>query len=96
MTDSSSLVRIMQQVQPDEIYNLAANDVIVRVDPRYFRPTEVETLLGDPSKAREQLGWEPKISFEEMVQEMVRSDLEHAQRDDLCRREGFKTFQRHE
>jgi GDPmannose 4,6-dehydratase len=74
----------------------AANEVIVRVDPRYFRPTEVETLLGDASKAREQLGWEPKISFEEMVREMVRTDLDHAQRDDLCRREGFKTFERHE
>jgi GDPmannose 4,6-dehydratase len=74
----------------------AANEVIVRVDPRYFRPTEVETLVGDASKAREQLGWEPKITFEEMVQEMVRTDLDHAQRDDLCRREGFKTFERHE
>ena len=65
---------------------------IVEVDPRYFRPTEVETLLGDASKAREKLGWEPKITFEEMVQEMMEVDLEHAKRDDLIEREGFKSF----
>ncbi len=62
---------------------------IVRVDPRYFRPTEVESLLGDPLKAKEQLGWTPKTTFAEMVTEMVRSDLEEARRDEVCRREGF-------
>ena len=66
--------------------------VLVEVDPRYFRPTEVETLLGDSSKAREKLGWEPKISLDEMVAEMVREDLKIAERDDLCRREGYRTF----
>ena len=66
--------------------------VIVEVDPRYFRPTEVETLLGDPSKAREKLGWVPKITFEEMVQEMMQADMELAQRDDLVEREGYKAF----
>jgi len=71
-------------------------DVIVKVDPRYFRPTEVETLLGDPSKAKEKLGWEPKIGFEQMVAEMVREDLELAKRDELCKTEGFKTFKYHE
>lgn len=71
---------------------LAPGDVIVRVDPRYFRPTEVDTLQGDPTKAKERLGWEPRIRFEDMVAEMVRSDLEEAERDALCRREGFKTF----
>ncbi len=71
---------------------LKSGQVIVQVDPRYFRPTEVETLLGDPSKAKKQLGWEPKITLEEMVAEMVREDLSIAQRDDLCRKEGFKTF----
>jgi GDPmannose 4,6-dehydratase len=76
--------------------HLAENQVIVRVDPRYFRPTEVETLLGDPTKAREKLGWQPRITFEQMVIEMVRSDLEDAQRDALCRREGFRTFNYHE
>jgi len=66
--------------------------VIVEVDPRYFRPTEVETLLGDASKAREKLGWTPKITFEEMVQEMMQTDLELAKRDDLVEREGYKAF----
>ena len=76
--------------------SLQTGQIVVRVDPRYFRPTEVETLLGDPSKAEDKLGWVPKISFDEMVAEMVREDLSIAQRDDLCRREGFKTFNYHE
>ncbi|BCO31995.1 GDP-mannose 4,6-dehydratase [Thiohalobacter sp. COW1] len=69
-----------------------SGQVLVEVDPRYFRPTEVETLLGDPSKAKQQLGWVPEISFDEMVAEMVREDIKIAERDELCRREGFKTF----
>lgn len=76
--------------------NLSPGQTIVRVDPRYFRPTEVETLLGDPTKAKEKLGWLPKTTFEELVAEMVRSDLEEAQRDELCRRHGFCTFDYHE
>jgi GDPmannose 4,6-dehydratase len=75
---------------------LTPGHVVVRVDPRYYRPTEVETLLGDPTKAREKLGWEPKITFAELVSEMVRSDLEAAKRDELCRRHGFNTFDYHE
>ncbi|ORJ57696.1 GDP-mannose 4,6-dehydratase [Geothermobacter hydrogeniphilus] len=75
---------------------LKPGDVVVRVDPRYFRPTEVETLLGDPSKAKEKLGWEPKISFEELVAEMVREDLTSAKRDDLVKKHGFKAFDYHE
>jgi GDPmannose 4,6-dehydratase len=75
---------------------LMVGQVVVKVDPRYFRPTEVETLLGDPTMAREKLGWVPKITFEEMVAEMVREDLSIAQRDALCRKEGFKTFDYHE
>ncbi len=63
--------------------------VIVEVDPRYFRPTEVDTLLGDPSKAKKKLGWQPKISFEEMIAEMVQSDLEAAKSDQLLQKEGF-------
>jgi GDPmannose 4,6-dehydratase len=74
----------------------AIGSVIVRIDPRYYRPTEVETLLGDPTKAREKLGWVPKTTFAELVEEMVRSDLEEAQRDELCRRHGFSTFDYHE
>jgi GDPmannose 4,6-dehydratase len=65
---------------------------IVQVDPRYFRPTEVETLLGDPSKAKEKLGWEPKITFEEMVHEMMESDLKLSERDALVRKHGYKAF----
>jgi GDPmannose 4,6-dehydratase len=64
-------------------------DVIVAVDSMYFRPAEVETLLGDASKAREKLGWQPKISFDQMVKEMVCHDLEEARRDALCTQEGF-------
>ena len=75
---------------------LAVGDVIVRVDPRYYRPTEVETLLGDPTKAKEKLGWVPKTSFQELVSEMVLSDLEEARRDELCRRHGFSTYNYHE
>ncbi len=65
-------------------------DVIVRVDPRYFRPTEVETLLGNPQKAKDKLGWVPKISFEELVAEMVAHDMEEALRDELCLDKGFR------
>jgi len=67
----------------------AAGKVVVAVDPRYFRPTEVETLLGDPSKAKRLLGWTPKISFKELVAEMAREDLILAQRDALVRKHGF-------
>jgi GDPmannose 4,6-dehydratase len=71
-------------------------DVIIRIDPRYFRPTEVESLLGDPSKAKNELGWEPKISFEELVKEMVLADMEVAKRDELVEKHGFKSFNYHE
>ena len=69
---------------------------VVRVDPRYFRPTEVETLLGDPSKAKARLGWEPKTSFKELVVEMVREDLKSAERDELIKRHGYKPMDYHE
>jgi len=74
----------------------AGGKCIVVVDPRYFRPTEVETLLGDPSKAKEKLGWTPKISFAELVAEMVREDLKAAERDELVERHGYKTMDYHE
>ena len=70
--------------------------VIVKVDPRYFRPTEVETLLGDPTKAREKLGWTPKTSFQELVSEMVREDLKSAERDELVKKHGYAAFDYHE
>lgn len=66
--------------------------VLVQIDPRYFRPTEVDTLLGDPSKAKAKLGWKPESTLEEMVGEMVREDLREAERDELCKREGFRVF----
>ena len=64
-------------------------DIIVRIDPRYFRPTEVETLLGDPSKAKEKLGWVPEITVQEMCAEMIAHDLEEAQRHALLKSHGF-------
>jgi len=66
--------------------------VLVEVDPSYFRPTEVESLLGDPTKAKEKLGWKPKISFSDMVAEMVREDIQEAKKDEYCKNGGFKTF----
>ncbi|WP_434514397.1 GDP-mannose 4,6-dehydratase [Dechloromonas sp. ARDL1] len=71
-------------------------NVIVRVDPRYFRPTEVETLLGDPTKAREKLGWTPRTSFQELVSEMVLEDLKSAERDELVKKNGYAAFDYHE
>ncbi|MCK5419495.1 MAG: GDP-mannose 4,6-dehydratase, partial [Desulfobacterales bacterium] len=69
-----------------------SGNVIVCIDPRYFRPTEVDTLLGDSSKARKQLGWEPKTTFKELVKEMVTMDLMEAEKDQLCLQEGFQTY----
>ena len=69
---------------------------IVAVDSRYFRPTEVETLLGDPSKAKRLLGWQAKTSFLELVKEMVATDLEAAKRDALVKKAGYQTFNHHE
>jgi GDPmannose 4,6-dehydratase len=74
----------------------ATGKMIIKVDPRYFRPTEVDALLGDATKAHAKLGWAPQISFAELVAEMVAGDLEHAKRDALIAREGFKTYARHE
>jgi GDPmannose 4,6-dehydratase len=70
--------------------------VVVKVDQRYFRPTEVETLLGDPTKAKEKLGWEPRTTFKEMVTEMVREDLKIAERDELVKRKGYAVCNYHE
>ena len=68
------------------------NKIIVAVDPGYFRPTEVDNLLGDASKAKEKLGWEPRISFQQLISEMVIEDMKEAQKDNLCRQEGYKTY----
>ena len=71
-------------------------NVIVAVDPRYYRPTEVETLLGDASKARRELGWEAKVSFRDLVKEMVEEDLKTAEKDALVRKHGYSVFNFHE
>ena len=83
-------VRTVENQKFDASAHVKPGDVIVRVDPRYFRPTEVETLLGDPTKAKEKLGWVPKISFSELVSEMIHFDIEEARRDELCQNEGFR------
>ena len=70
-------------------YDSESGELIVAVDPRYFRPTEVETLLGDPAKAKEKLGWEPKITVKEMIQEMMENDLNIAKKDSLIKKHGF-------
>ncbi len=80
----------------DEMGYDANGKAIVAVDPRYFRPTEVETLLGDPGKAKKKLGWAPKVTFDELVSEMVREDLKVAERDELVKKHGFKTMDYHE
>lgn len=73
-----------------------AGKCIIKVDKKYFRPTEVETLLGDPSKAKQKLGWTPKITFEELVSEMVREDFKSARRDELIKEHGFQAMDYHE
>lgn len=87
----SGVDEIATVVEVDNVFAPEVNkgDVIVRVDPRYFRPAEVETLLGDPSKAKEKLGWEPEIAVEEMCAEMVAADLDKAKRHALLKTHGF-------
>ncbi len=72
--------------------NEETGQIMVAVDPRYFRPTEVQDLLGDAGKARKNLGWKPRIRFEQLVAEMVEADMQEAQKDYLCQLEGFQTF----
>ena len=81
---------MVDTVSGDQAPQLRPGDVIVRIDPRYFRPAEVETLLGDPSKAREVLGWVPEISAREMCSEMVAHDLIDAKRHALLKQHGFE------
>jgi len=73
-------------------YDVDSGKLIVAVDPRYFRPTETEALLGDPTKAKEKLGWSPKITFKEMVHEMMENDLQLAKKDALVKEHGYRTF----
>jgi GDPmannose 4,6-dehydratase len=85
-----------QGAGPDERGFDTQGRCIVQIDPRYFRPTEVDTLLGDATKAREKLGWVPRVGFQELVAEMVREDLKSAERDELVKKHGFSTFDYHE
>jgi len=94
--DETATVSAVEEAEADVVRQGLVGKTVIKVDPNYFRPTEVETLLGDPSKAKEKLGWEPETSFAELVSEMVRSDVEEAKRDELCRRHGFSTFDYHE
>ena len=80
---------IVASIEGNKAPALKVGDVIVRVDPRFFRPAEVETLLGDPTRAKEKLGWTPEISVQEMCAEMVREDLKIAQRHALLKEHGF-------
>jgi len=94
-------VGIVESIHSTEITGSNAakakvGDVIVRVDPRYFRPTEVETLLGDPTRARERLGWTPKTTLPELVREMVEADYTSAKRDALVKMAGFQAYDYHE
>jgi len=82
-------VGTVESVDPAIAPGVRVGQVVVRVDPRYFRPAEVETLLGDPTKARERLGWQPEITLQEMIREMVAADLANARRDGLMRTHGY-------
>ena len=88
----SSVIAAVDEEKQSSSFELQPGHVVVRVDPRYFRPTEVDTLLGDASKAKEKLGWSPRISFNELVREMVAEDLEIARRDALIKEKGFKVL----
>jgi len=88
-------VGIVESVTGDKA-KVTPGQVIVRVDPRYFRPTEVETLLGDPTKAKEKLGWTPKTTLAELVAEMVDADYTAARRDELIKSAGFQAYDYHE
>jgi GDPmannose 4,6-dehydratase len=90
-----TVVRV-EEVDGKALAKCRPGDVIVRVDPRYYRPTEVETLLGDPTKAREKLGWVPRTTLEELVNEMVDADFESARRDHMVKEAGFKIYHHHE
>ena len=82
-------VATVTAIEGDNAHALKVGDVIVKVDPRYFRPAEVETLLGDPTKAKEKLGWQPEITVEEMCAEMVQHDLAKAKQHALLKQHGY-------
>lgn len=93
--EGESEIGVIEQVGCNDLH-CTIGKTIVRIDPRYYRPTEVETLLGDPSKARDKLGWTPKTTLDQLIQEMILADHAEAKRDALVRSAGFKTFDHHE
>jgi GDPmannose 4,6-dehydratase len=95
-TEEVGIVTKVDDVNGEKLAKCKVGDVVVKVDPRYFRPTEVETLLGDPSKAKTKLGWEPTTPFSELVREMVESDYSAAKRDSMIKLAGFQTYDYHE
>jgi GDPmannose 4,6-dehydratase len=94
--DEVGVVTAVQRTAGEQRARCRVGEVIVRVDPRYYRPTEVETLQGDPSKAKAKLGWEPTTSFEQLVTEMVEADYTSAKRDSLVKLAGFQAYDHHE
>jgi GDPmannose 4,6-dehydratase len=94
--DEVGVVTALQRTAGEQRARCRVGEVIVRVDPRYFRPTEVESLQGDPSKAKAKLGWEPTTSFEQLVTEMVEADYTSAKRDSLVKLAGFQAYDHHE
>lgn len=80
---------IIIKIEGDKAPALKVGDVIVKIDPRYYRPTEVENLLGDPTKAKEKLGWVPVITLDQMIEEMVSSDLDQAKQHALLKKYGY-------
>jgi GDPmannose 4,6-dehydratase len=80
---------IVAKIESDQAPAIKVGDVVMQIDPHYYRPTEVETLLGDPTKAKEKLGWVPEITLDQMIKEMVASDLEKAKQHALLQKHGY-------
>jgi GDPmannose 4,6-dehydratase len=80
---------IVAKIEGDQAPALKVGDVVVQIDPHYYRPTEVETLLGDPTKAKEKLGWVPEITLDQMIEEMVAYDLDQAKKHALLKKHGY-------
>jgi len=91
-----SVAKTQSAVIKSEFPSVNEGDVVVSIDPRYFRPTEVDALLGDPAKAKQKLGWTPKVSFDQLIAEMVAEDLKTAEKDALTRYYGYETPDHHE
>ncbi len=94
--DDPNITGKSREYKPQTTQVIKPGDIVVEIDPRYFRPTEVDILMGDPSKAKSKLGWQPRVGFMELVKMMVESDIEEAKKDLFCKTEGFKAFNYHE